>query len=156
MKKKKYPKEVIQEIAGEINMGMKCYLNVNTMEVEAYFGHSFHCDKETEELFEETFEKIESWGENVVCIFPLRSGESFRIMEGFIDEIIPDNTRLKVNLLESIERRKPFRNFRCIIDDSDYLDTWYEYKNACIEKHVEEELENAVPEQFTKEDITSL
>ena len=41
----KYPKELIKSIAEEIDMGMICFLNTDTLEVESVLGESYNaCD----------------------------------------------------------------------------------------------------------------
>ncbi|MEH3112963.1 UPF0158 family protein [Pedobacter terrae] len=56
------------------------------------------------------------------------SRESFRMMEEFLDEL-PDNTRIKVKLIEALSKRKPFREFKYELDNSgEYRQLWFDLK----------------------------
>lgn len=56
-------------------------------------------------------------------------------MENFIEEIIADR-HLKYKLQNALEKRKPFRNFKTIIDYSEYRQAWFDFKKKSLEEHV--------------------
>ena len=58
-------------------------------------------------------------------------------MEHFVDKVIP-NGSFQNKLINTLNRRKPFANFRYIIDDSEYLQGWYDFKQNYLEEHVYE------------------
>ena len=139
-------KKLINGIAQSINAGLVCYVNMQTMEMIEIYKEMFDVydldfeDKEEDEIDEvakvlkNDLDKIESWDKKLE-IEPLYSNESYKIMEYFIGDIIPKGS-LQEKLYNAINRRKPFANFRYIVDDSEYLQDWYDYKQNYLEKHV--------------------
>jgi len=139
-------KKLVYDIAQSINAGLVCYINMQTMEVVEIYKEMFDVydldfeGKEEDEIDEvakglkEDLDKIESWDKKLE-IEPLYSNESYKIMKYFIGDIIPEGS-FQEKLYNAINRRKPFANFRYIIDNSDYLQNWYDYKQNYLEKYV--------------------
>lgn len=62
-------------------------------------------------------------------------------MEDFADEL-PDNTRIKVTLIEALNKRKPFREFKYEIDNSgDYRQLWFDFKNQKMIEYVKDRID---------------
>lgn len=139
-------KKLINGIAQSIDAGLVCYVNMQTMEVVEIYKEMFDEydldfeGKEEDEIDEvakglkDDLDKIESWDKKLE-IEPLYPNESYKIMECFIGDIIPKGS-LQEKLYNAINRQKPFANFRYIVDNSDYLQDWYDYKQNYLEKHV--------------------
>jgi hypothetical protein len=128
----------IKEIAQDIDCGMKCYWNKKTGEIITVpdeLRNSFF----DEDQWKDEFKKVRQQKKNLVEIEGMSSHDSFRIMEDFLDEI-PDNTRLKVSLIEALNKRKPFANFKSVIIDSEYSDSWYAFKDRRMVEWVKEQL----------------
>jgi hypothetical protein len=140
----KYPKEVIRDIAERLQCGMICYLNPETNEVEDILGDSY-CEDTSDEYYKEYINdvnsNIKSWKE-VITIRPMESRDSFEIMEGFINDCIVDDNQMKIRLLIAIEKKKPFQNFKYIIDNSEYRQQWFDYLQEKYENYVLRELED--------------
>lgn len=136
-----YPKEVITNIAQEIDMGMICFLNTDTMEFDSILGESYdaYWTGEYNDLYQEVYDKVDSW-EHSIRIEPPESRLSFNIMERFIDNCIPDNDTIKIRLWNAISKRKPFQNFKFIIDGSKYRQSWFDFKQSQMEQFVLEQL----------------
>lgn len=137
---RKYSDQLINRIAQEIDMGMVCFLNPDTLEVESAMGESYIYGDE-EEFNQEIYDKVNKWGKHI-RITPLESYDSFKIMEKFIENGIPDKDRLKDNLWNAISGRKPFKHFKYIIDNSPYRQNWFDFKLEELEKYVREELDD--------------
>jgi len=60
-------------------------------------------------------------------------------MELFTNQI--DNVELQSELEIILQKRKPFQNFKHVIDNSDYRKKWFDFKKAELEIIVETELE---------------
>lgn len=137
--KKQPDKKLIKEIAELIDCGMVCFLNPDTLELvympQGMFDGTFDADTGP---FEEDLERMDTEWERNIRIEPTESFESFRIMEQFIDEV--DNRHLKNNLQNALEGKKPFRNFKNIVECSDYRQNWFDFKQKCLEEHVTGEL----------------
>lgn len=134
-----YDKKIINEIAQELDCGNDCYFNPKTKEIIAIPNYSIISD---EELFEEVFgpdvEKVNEQEADFIKLEVLQSFESFKIMERFVEQI--DDQLFKAKLENALQRRKPFRNFKYLIDNSDFRQDWFDFKQNELEKRVENEL----------------
>lgn len=136
----KLSKEKIKEIAQELDLGMNCFINIDTGEYEILINKSLNPYWDDDEsIFKEIEERIESW-ENLINIEPPCTELSFQYIEQFIDDIIPTGSSLQDELYEAISKRKPFRNFRNIIDCSDYRETWFVFKEERLIEYINREI----------------
>lgn len=137
----KYPKELIRSIAEEIDMGMICFLNTDTLEVESVLGESYNAygDDDFKDFYQEVYDKVDNWV-NLIRIEPPQSWQSFKIMEDFIETCISDDDSVKKYLWDAISKKKPFQSFKFIIDDSQYRQCWFDFKQAKLERFVLEQL----------------
>jgi hypothetical protein len=137
-----YPQEIIKNIAQEIDMGMICYLNTDTMELDSVLGSSYDAygSGDYDDIYNQVYDKVSTW-EHSICIEPLESWESFEIMERFIQEVIPENDVLKDTLIRAISRRHPFSNFKFLIEGSSFRQDWFDFKQQQLEIYVRSLLE---------------
>ena len=133
---------IIKEIAEELDCGNECYLNQKTNELiclpnadlmEAA-GEDYY-----KEMFQDDFKKIESQKKDLIKFEVLESFESFKIMEDFKNQV--EDKDFEKNLEEALNRRKPFQNFKYLIDNSEYQEQWFQFKHAEIEKLVAKTIE---------------
>jgi hypothetical protein len=131
--------KVIKPIAGAIDAGQVCYLNLDTHETE---------DLPRELLYEDFDSEIdagipkEEWipfkhtnWESCMKFEPLESNESFRIMGDFAEQL--KNKALQIKLIQALNNRKPFADFKRIIDDSgEFRQQWFEFKDNELQKYV--------------------
>jgi len=68
----------------------------------------------------------------------LESLESFKIVERFVEQIT--DKKLKMELENVLANKKPFQNFKHSIDNSDYRQKWFDFKQRELEKIVEKKL----------------
>lgn len=119
-------KKQIEEIADNLDSGMKCFYNLKTGELKTLldFDNWVGADKEP---WEEEFEEID---ENRVDYFEFENFDthgSFRIMADFAESI--DDTKLRDRLINALNRPKPFRNFKRNIDNSGaFRQQWFDIK----------------------------
>ena len=70
---------------------------------------------------------------------------AIRRMEAFAERLKGDE-KLQNQLFRALNNRKPFANFKDIIDNSDYRQNWFDFKFRWLENSVAiqlmEELEN--------------
>lgn len=88
--------------------------------------------------------KHKEW-EKCVEIEPPESYDSFKVMERFTEKV-PD-AGLREKLIDALNRRKPFANFKRIVDDSDYRQDWFDFRQARLEEHVYEALKDEIEEK---------
>jgi hypothetical protein len=128
---------VVSTIADSLLAGLICYFNPDTLEIEdipkelAYDAEEF--ELMTGEPFESAGLKHENW-QNCITIEPMESHDSFKIMECFIDEV--KETNLQKRLINTLNRKKPFANFKYLIEDSDYRQHWFDFRQEQYELYV--------------------
>ena len=129
-------KEIVKDIAEKIDCGLVCFLNPDTMEMEEVDPNFINDPEEYEAITGEKYEgqfQNSNW-ENCIEIEPLESSESFQIMEQFVDEI--EDKKLQNKLISALKNRKPFSHFKQIIDNSEYREYWFKFKQRKLEELV--------------------
>ena len=134
--------KIISEIAQELDCGNECYFNQKTKELiclpnadlMATAGEDYY-----KEMFQDDFKKIESQKKDLIKFEVLESFESFKIMEDFKNQVEDD--KFQQNLDQALNKRKPFQNFKNLIDNSEYQEQWFEFKQREIEKIVVKTIE---------------
>lgn len=134
-------KKPVHDIAESIDCGFVCFLNTDTLEhvdipegiLEDLSGF------DDDDLWQKDLDKIDDW-ENTLRIEPLKSYESFKIMERFVGQLIDE--KLQDKLTDALENRRPFANFRYLVDDSDYRQDWFAHKQKCLEEYVIGQINN--------------
>ncbi len=126
---------LVKEVAESIDAGFVCYINKQTREIYTLPKNLNDELFEEDEEFEELMGTVNSW-ESVEVVEPLPSHESFEIMDAFA-EYVPD-TNFSIQLKDVLRRKKPFRGFKDMVDDSPMRDTWFHFKEKYLEKYVYE------------------
>lgn len=131
--------KIISEIAQELDCGNDCYYNPKTNELITIpnFGKMLDED-EFRESFEAELKKVTKNKSEFIKIEVLESFESFKIMERFIAQIV--DKQFQSELENILEQKKPFQNFKNRIDNSDYRQNWFDFKQNEVEKIVETQL----------------
>ncbi|SFE64670.1 UPF0158 family protein [Thermophagus xiamenensis] len=127
-------KKIVKEIAESIDTGFICFLNLDTLETESIPNdedYLFEFESAAEEFGEGL--KYSEW-EHCIKFEPLPSYEAFKIMEDFIDVV--DDDKVRNRLINALNRRKPFANFKNVIDSSQYRQAWFDYKQQQLELRV--------------------
>jgi len=127
----------INEIAQELEAGMKVFLNRETLEYKSVLDWDDMVDPE---IWEEEIEKIENEWTDYIVINKMESRDAFRVMEDFVDEI--DDQRLKEDLIKILSRKSPFANFKAEIESSEYREKWFTFRIKCYEDYVKEQLKD--------------
>lgn len=121
----------INEIAQLVDMGMVCYIHKRTHELvhfpdpdQFYDDHEYH--------FGEDVKKVEDNYKDYIKIKKMNSRLSFKIMEDYTRTI--SDKKLQSRLFHALERRKPFRNWKYIIDGTGQeREDWFAFKQARME-----------------------
>lgn len=134
---------IVKTIAENIEAGLVCFLNPDTLEIEDIpqeFADNFHEMEMTTGITEEELNLKHSEWENGIEFYPLESSESFRIMENFAEQLT--DKALKNKLINALQNRKPFANFNRIIHNSDCRQDWFDFKSLQVQNHVKYFLAN--------------
>ena len=136
---KKNRADIINEIAQELDCGNECYYNPKTNELITIPNIGKILDeKEFRDAFGADLKKVKENKAEFIKIEVLESFESFKIMERFIAQIA--DKQFQSELENILERKKPFQNFKNRIDNSDYRQNWFDFKQNELEKIVETQL----------------
>lgn len=132
-------KNIIKEIAENLDCGFDCYYNPKTNEIITIPNFEQTTDEEEfKDAFQSDINKVDEQKENFIKFEVLESFESFKIMERFTDQI--GDKKFQSELDNILQNRKPFQNFKHSIDNSDYRQNWFDFKQNELEKIVEQQL----------------
>ncbi len=137
-------KEIIREIAGNLDCGCNCFYNLKSDEIVAIPNFSnFSGEDEFREMFREDIKRVEEEKANFIKFEVLTSFDSFKIRERFTAQL-PDN-RFKMELEVILQGKKPFQNFKHFVEGSDYRQDWFDFKQNELERIVEMQLNREKP-----------
>ena len=141
---------VVKDVAGSIDSGFVCFLNTDTLEIDEFprelLSNSYLYTMNTGVSLDELNLKYTQW-ENYITIEPLEGNESFRIMEKYAEQL--DNARLRAQLVNALYNPKPFANFKRIIDNSDYRQDWFDFKDNQLQDYVKTMIEINMPDKHS-------
>ena len=122
--------EHIFEIAELLECGMICYYHRLTGVIES---HPDPDDPYSDpEAWQDTIDKVENDWDSYETFKKMNSAEGFEVMEKFAYSL--DDHRFRDKILDRLSKRKPFQNFKVLIDSSDYRQDWFKFKkNAYID-----------------------
>ncbi len=120
----KFTAEEIKDIAEDLDCGMKIYYHKESGKVLKFIDPDQFGD--AEEFFAEELEELENNFMDYVEIESMHSSDSYEVMLDFAQEI--SDLKFKNRLLFALEKRKPFREFKYLIDESDYREDWFAFK----------------------------
>ncbi|MFZ4724197.1 MAG: hypothetical protein ACOYMD_01985 [Paludibacter sp.] len=126
--------KLLKQIAQTIDGGCICYLNTDTLEMEDFAADLMDQLNEYDEGMEDEIPMKNSTWENCFEICPLESHESFGIMENFMFQLT--DKKLQNVLSNALNRKKPFANFKRIVESSTQRKAWFEFKDNELQKHV--------------------
>ena len=128
--------QLVHDIAEMIDCGHICFLNPETMEHIDIPQHVFDSG-DNREFYDDDLDKIDTEWAHFIRIEPPDSNEGFRIMEDFAEVIIPEG-KLKHQIIDALNRKKPFQNFKWLIEGSEYREEWFKFKKTRLEEYVRE------------------
>jgi len=121
----KYKEENIKEIADLIDCGHICFLNKKDGSFE-YHPKEIDLFFDEENPWQDIIDRIENNLDDYLKIEQMDSNQSFQVMELFIEKVKSDELRGK--LVNTLNRPKPFGNFKYLIDNSEYRQHWFDFK----------------------------
>ncbi|GGH17966.1 UPF0158 family protein [Pedobacter zeae] len=131
--------EQIKEIAETIDCGLVCHWNIKNNRL-IFLPTDELMQYNDSDAWDEDIKEVEQNFNDYKEIEKPDSTDSFRFMEDFTNEL-PNNTRIKVTLLEALNKRKPFREFKYEIDNSgEYRQLWFDFKNRKMIEHVKDRI----------------
>lgn len=119
-------KKEIEEIADNLDCGMRCFYNLKSGEIKTIpnFDSWIDADKET---WDDVSNEIDENWSDYIEFTGFESHESFKLMVDFAESV--DDTRLQNKLIGVLNKLKPFQNFKWHIDNSgEYRQQWFDFK----------------------------
>ena len=132
----KFSSKQINEIAQELEAGMKVYINNETLEIKPILD--WEDSYSDTEIWDEDLKYIEENWSSYRVIEKMESWEAFRIMEEFAEAI--DNEELSNELLKILGRKSPFANFKAEVESSPYKQNWFDFRLKRYEDYVRDQL----------------
>jgi hypothetical protein len=115
--------QLIEEIADQLDCGMKCYLNISSGGMIAVINDEDLIDTD----IDTALKQIREHPSEYVEFHMMTSHESFNVMMDFAMEVY--DKEFQTQLIKSLNSSSPFRNFKLKIDSSDsYRQKWFDYK----------------------------
>jgi hypothetical protein len=128
--------EQITEIAELLDCGEICFYHLPTSTIE------HHPDPDNPyfepELWKEIIDKIEANRNNFKRIERMDSRLAFQVMENFANSLTENS--FKNSLIRLLLERKPFSNFKIMVDNSDHRQAWFDFKRQAYINWVSEQL----------------
>lgn len=116
----------IEEIADNLDCGMRCFYNLKTGEIKTILNFDSWIGAD-EELWEEDSKEIDDNWDDYFEFEGFESHDSFQIMADFTESI--NDKGLQDNLINALNRPKPFQNFKWLIDNSgEFRQQWFDFK----------------------------
>ena len=135
----KLTEKQIEEIADNLDSGMRCFYNLKTGEIKTIINFDSWIGAD-EEPWEDELKEVEKNWSDYFEFEGFESHESFQIMVDFAESI--DNKRLQQNLINALNRPKPFQNFKWQIDNSgEYRQQWFDFKKMRYIEWIKEQID---------------
>ncbi|MEM6830358.1 MAG: hypothetical protein AAF551_07560 [Bacteroidota bacterium] len=126
----------IREIAELLDCGERCFFHEPTGEIE-HFPDPDEMYSDTE-YFQETMDKVDADWSNYLRFEKMDSRQAFQVMEDFADSLADKN--FQSQLFNLLSKNKPFSKFKWAIDNSDYRQNWFDFKEQANIAWVREQL----------------
>jgi hypothetical protein len=132
----------IKEIAEQLDCGFCSFWQKTTGELLFIpdFNNNPYADTE---LYADDLEKLDNNFGDYLEIEKPNSSDSFGIMANFTEQL-NDNEKLRNKLINALNKKKPFREFKFVIDNSGvYRQQWFDFKNAQLKQWVRDKFNEA-------------
>ncbi len=129
----------IEEIADNLDSGMRCFYNLKTGEIKTLLNTDSWIGAD-EELWKEESEEINDNWADYFEFEGFKSHDSFQLMTDFAERV--DDSKLQDKLRNALNRPKPFRNFKWQIDNSGvFRQQWFDFKKMRYIHWVKEQVD---------------
>lgn len=130
------PQKHTETIVKPLKCGLNCYYRRPMGKTE--LPTDLECLYYDPESWQDVINKIENDRDNYIRFDKMESYQAYRVMEDFAYSLTDTDFRDKI--LERLERRKPFQNFKRLIDASDYRQDWFDFKKKAYIEWVKEQV----------------
>jgi hypothetical protein len=128
---------------------MRSFINMETLEVDIHAGEDHFSFGDVEDTAREAINNPGKF----LAIEVLDSFQSFRIMEAFTETV--KDKGLQRQLIQALQRKRPFANFKHLIDSSPIRQNWFQFRDEAYIGMAKEWIEENASGEL-KEKIKSL
>jgi len=131
---------LIKEIASQLEIGLVSFLNLKTG-IPIFVPDENDPDAyDSMEFYQEDLKKINSNQNDYIKIKKMPSGNAFRVMKKFTEGV--ENRIIQEKLFQALNKSKPFRNFRNVIDyNHNVREDWFKFKTQKYIEWVKQNIE---------------
>lgn len=133
--------EQLSEIVQSLDMGLRCVYLLKTGEIVA--APDFSSGEWTSldpEDWQEELDKIKANKGKYFEFRGMTSSDRSHVMADFARTV--DNPRLRDRLQEALDKRKPFRHFRQIVDEiEEYRQKWFDHERRKLIEFIVNQIE---------------
>ncbi len=122
-----FTNEQIKEISEQLDCGFNAFYHKQTGELffvpdtNQHYGMDLYAWQDELDKLDENFLDYHK-------ISPMEASDSFRVMSDFAEQLT--DKKLQDELVSALNRKKPFREFKFVIDNSGaYRQSWFDFKN---------------------------
>jgi len=120
-------KDQINEIAEQLDCGMRCYINKETFEIKTVLNFE-SWQTGDREPWKDVLNELDKNRDKYIEIERMETHEAFNLMDDFAESV--DSSELRNSLINALKKKHPFRNFNWIVDNSGpYRQKWFDFKN---------------------------
>ncbi len=135
----KLTQKQIEEIADNLDCGMRCFYNLKSGEIKTILNFDSWLGAD-EELWKQESKDIDKNWSDYFEFVGFESNEFFQIMADFAETL--NDIELKNALINALNGRKPFQNFKYRIDNSGaFRQHWFDYKKLRYIQWVKEQID---------------
>lgn len=133
-----FTKEQIKEISEQLDCGFRAFYHKQTGDLIFVPNTDEHFDTDTN-AWQDDLDKLDKNFFEYQEIEAMESSDSFRVMADFAEQLT--DTELKDNLITALSRKKPFSNFKFLIDNAgEQRQSWFDFQNKRYIEWVEEQI----------------
>ena len=126
-----------REVGEAMSMGdSRCFINIETLKVDIHASEEYFDSNDMEDSAEEATNNPKK----ILLLKPISSRDAFETMEAFINTV--KNKYLQNRLMQAIDQKKPFANFKKIIDNSIERQNWFDFRDKAYAEIAKEWLED--------------
>jgi hypothetical protein len=134
-------KKTTKEIVSELEIGMVCFLHKQTGVPKYVIDDTDPFAADSLALWQEDLDEINNNRDQYIKIEKMSSRETYQIMLDFTKNI--KQISLQEKLFDLLNQRKPFRNFKHIVESDEVLaQSWFDFRHQQYTVWINKQLED--------------